>query len=163
MCALGGGPRVLRGVLRHEGPVRHAVQRLKYGDRPALADALAELWLEWSELPGGSLVPVPLHAARLRHRGYNQAALLARALGRAQGREVVEGLARLRATEPQVGRGGEARRRALPGAFEWVGKLPPPGRVVLVDDVLTTGSTLLAAAAALGARSEVVAMALTQA
>jgi ComF family protein len=103
--------------------------------------------------PGGNIdliVPVPLHATRLRERGYNQAVLLARELGQILERPVMEdALERTRATAPQVGLNAEQRLENVRGAF----RASRPGlagkRVLLLDDVYTTGSTLEAACAAL--------------
>ena len=96
------------------------------------------------------LVPVPLHPIRLWRRRMNQAALLATAVARAHGRTpVVTALSRRRATRPQVGLTRPERARNLQGAFA----VPAPAaasiagrRVVLVDDVVTTGATVNAAA-----------------
>ncbi|ADV28808.1 phosphoribosyltransferase [Pseudoxanthomonas suwonensis 11-1] len=107
---------------------------------PALADA---------ERPQ-ALVPVPLHSSRLRRRGYDQALELARPLARATGLPLAEGvLLRQRRTEAQSELGALARRRNLRGAFVVRGGRPLPAHVALVDDVMTTGATLHAAALAL--------------
>jgi ComF family protein len=135
-------------MARLEGPLREAVHRLKYGDRPQLASRIAETVVSRSRLAPGLLVPVPLHPARRRRRGYNQAELLAEALAGLTGAGVVDGLRRRVGAGSQVGRGGEARRQALRGAFEWRDTVPVPAAVVVVDDVLTTGTTLLECALA---------------
>jgi predicted amidophosphoribosyltransferase len=94
-------------------------------------------------------VPVPLHQHRLRARGYNQAAVLAAELAARLRRPLVAGLARVLDSPPQVGQGGEGRRVALQQAFRWEAAAAPPIEVLLIDDVVTTGATLLAAARAL--------------
>lgn len=90
-----------------------------------------------------ALVPVPLHAARLRERGYNQALELARSLATAFGIPLrADLLRRLRATPPQTGLDAKTRRRNLRGAFAVAVDAVPPDHVALVDDVMTTGATL---------------------
>ncbi len=132
------------------GPVREAIHRLKYEDRPRVAAPLAELGISLGDLPPGVLVPVPLGPARLRSRGYNQAEVLARRVAASGGRGCLPGLIRTRETDAQVGRGGEDRRQALTGAFAWRGPISDgvPVEIVVVDDVVTTGATLMECARA---------------
>lgn len=115
---------------------------------PPLREAL-KLLMEPSQV---ILVPVPLHKKRELERGYNQAQLLAEGVGRAIGAPVVNLLKRVRETESQVKIGSRSERLGnLSGAFEVVGRIPVAGQIVLVDDIVTTGSTLLACAEALHA------------
>lgn len=132
------------------GPVREAIHRLKYEDRPRLARPLAELGVSLRGVPPGVLVPVPLGPARLRSRGYNQAEVLARRIAASSGRRCLPGLIRTRETDAQVGRGGEDRRHAMIGAFAWRGPISDavPDEIVVVDDVVTTGATLMECARA---------------
>jgi predicted amidophosphoribosyltransferase len=132
-------------MARLEGPVRAAIHRLKYGDRPQLAGPIVDAALILRRLAPGVLVPVPLHPARRLRRGYNQAELLAREVARRQGSSWLGGLRR-EAGGSQVGRGGEARRGAR-GGFRWIAPEVPRG-VLILDDVMTTGTTLLECAAA---------------
>lgn len=89
------------------------------------------------------LIPVPLHAARLRERGYNQALELARPLARAFAIPLRDDvLLRTRATPPQTGLDAKTRRRNLRGAFAVVPAAVLPDHVALADDVMTTGATL---------------------
>jgi ComF family protein len=140
-----------RAALLYEGRVRRLVQQFKYGDRTEYASAIAPLMaragaalLREAEV----LVPVPLHRARLFTRRYNQAALLAWALGRLSGVAVVpDALRRVRPTPPLFELGAVARALAVAGAFDM-----RPGRgvriagrrVLLVDDILTSGATCAA-------------------
>ena len=135
----------------HGGALADAIHRLKYEDRPQLAPALASLIapalspeLDWCDL----VAPISLHAHRLRTRGYDQALLLARALAQPAGRPVVaRAVRRVKDTTPQVGKDRAQRRENVAQAFagnpEVAGK-----KVLLVDDVLTTGATAHAAAQA---------------
>jgi ComF family protein len=148
----------LRAVTAYDGPARALVARLKYHDRPSQAPAMGALMARagaelLSVAPGETpplLLPVPLHALRRWARRYNQAGLLARAIGRLSGLEVKQdALLRSRATKRQVGLDAAARARNVRGAFTMTqsGALAVAGRrVVLVDDVYTTGATVQAAA-----------------
>jgi ComF family protein len=129
------------GVYRDE--LRHAIQQFKYSGDIGLDQPLAQLMAD--RLPATTatlLIPVPLHRDRLRHRTYNQSLLLARILGRRLHLPVAPDLLRrTRNTPPQQGLPAEIRRRNLQDAFALGGPLPS-GRLLLVDDVMTTGSTV---------------------
>ena len=95
-------------------------------------------------------MPVPLHASRLRERGYNQAALLASEMARQAGLIVDEHtLVRQRSTAPQVDLDAKQREENVHAAFRCTGDAPDGKQVLLIDDVCTTGATLQACAVAL--------------
>ena len=164
-------PVVVEGVtvwapLAYEGAARELVRALKFRGAVRVAEAMAAQVAAGAPdglLAGGCLVPVPLHPARRRRRGFNQAKLLADALAGRTGLAVHDCLARAGARRgagpTQVGRGRRERRAGPAGAVR-LRAGPPPRRVVLVDDVATTGGTLAACAAALraGGAEEVVAV-----
>jgi ComF family protein len=143
----------MRSAVYFEGALREAIHQLKYYGRAVLAgplgDLMATYWLQ-NPMPADVLVPVPLHTARLRERGYNQAALLAREMSRQVGLAVDEQtLIRQRATAPQVELDAAQRRENVHDAFHCVGSGLAGKRVLLIDDVCTTGATLEACAIAL--------------
>jgi ComF family protein len=144
----------IRSPFAFEGVVRKAVHHLKYGHFKALAAPLGQLLAEYLEaepVTADVLVPVPLHSRRLRERGYNQSALLAAEVGKLNSLPVVsDSLVRLRHTKAQVKTAdAEERQRNLAGAFGCRDAKLAGKRVLLVDDVCTTGATLNSCAIAL--------------
>lgn len=145
-----------RAALRYDEAARRLILPFKHADRVELSAVLAPYMARAGvELLAAAdiLVPVPLHRARLFRRRYNQAALLARALGRARSRPVLlDALRRVRGTTPLGAKSAEERVAALAGAIEMrpsratgiAGR-----RVLLIDDVMTSGATANACAAAL--------------
>lgn len=135
------------------GPVREVVHRGKFqGNRAALRQ-VAELAATRLELPArprpDAALPVPLGSRRRRQRGFNQAAVVAAVIAQAARVPLLDGLTRVRDTQPQSSRGEAERRTNVAGAFEWRGTDLAGARLWLIDDVLTTGATIEAAAAAL--------------
>ncbi len=138
----------------YDGPARALVGGLKFRGAVGLADPMAAQIAAGAPLsmlrPPALLVPVPLHPARARRRGYNQAERLAAAVARRTGMRVADCLCRGGpAGGRQVGRGRDARLAALAGAIERRPGVAVPERAVLVDDVVTTGGTVGACADAL--------------
>ena len=139
---------------RFEGLMRRAVHELKYNNFKALGSPLARLLAEYLRarpLPREVLVPVSLHPRRLRERGYNQASILVHELGRLINLPVVEGLLlRLKDTPAQARAAtAEVRRRNVAEAFACRDGQLRGEKVLLIDDVCTTGATLDSCAVAL--------------
>lgn len=138
--------------LLYAPPVDHWQPRFKFHQDLAAGRVLAALLAASCAMAPrpDALVPVPLHRARLRERGYDQALELARPLARASGLPLLDGvLLRTRETAPQSTLDAKRRRRNLQGAFVVREGAELPAHVTLVDDVMTTGATLHAAATAL--------------
>jgi ComF family protein len=130
----------------YEPPLKELIWEFKYGGRRDLATPLSGLLTEEVRLSRGqAIIPLPLARRREWWRGYNQARELTRAL--AGSLPVVEGLRRVRETKPQVELSRKERLVNLAGAFRAGAGLP--ARVLLIDDVATTGASLEAAARAL--------------
>lgn len=139
--------------MAYEGPVEPLVHRFKYQGWKRLARPLALLLCERIVVEGlasSYVVPVPLHSARRRDRGFNQSELLAQELRRELKLTEPPGrLERVRATLPQVGSDRLHRWENVRGAFEWRGESLHGRPLMVVDDVATTGATLEACATAL--------------
>jgi ComF family protein len=145
----------VRSVAIHNGALRQAIHHLKYQRRrelaPTLGGMLFEYWQE-AKLPTDLVIPVPLHSSRQQERGFNQAGLLASVLAERARLPLNDAhLTRTRATPPQVGLGAEERKVNVQDAFTWRGNGLEDLRVLLIDDVCTTGATLEACAVALQA------------
>ena len=131
---------------RWTGVVQELVYSLKYrnvrASAPQLADLMTAHLIERSINPD-IITPVPLHPSRERERGYNQSELLAKGISKSTGIPLAGGvLARVRNTPPQVSMASpEQRRQNVIGAFECMGDVAGK-RVLLVDDVVTTGATV---------------------
>ena len=152
-------------LLRYEGAIRRWVPGMKrpisplhaFGPAPRIVraiEALADLLADEIRFDLSSridlVVSVPLHPARLRQRGFNHVDPIARRIAKGLGLAWhPRALARTRRTAPQASLSGDARVRNVRGAFTCVRRFDRDLRIALVDDVLTTGSTLDAAAEAL--------------
>jgi ComF family protein len=145
-----------RAAVRYDDVARTLVHALKYGDRLDLAPTMGR-WMATAGKPlldgADALVPVPLHWRRQWARRFNQSALLAEVVAKAAEIPVsYRALKRVKATPQQVGLSQAARAQNVQGAF----RVPPDGkaevagrRLILVDDVLTSGATMDACARAL--------------
>ena len=151
---------MMRSWLIFEGPIRHALHKLKYRRNVALGDTLAHYLAEFVGKLGWQVdmvVPVPLGKNRMKERGYNQVGLVAQPLAAVNGWNYgPRALIRSRETKSQVGLTFEERKENVSGAFQAEAKLVSGGTVLLMDDVATTGATLSACASSLldaGAKS----------
>jgi predicted amidophosphoribosyltransferase len=156
---LGPAPAEVRGVamwapLAYEGPAQGVVRALKFkGARRAARAMAAQIVANappgWLDGGSGTLVPAPLHPKRARTRGYNQALLLAEAIAGRTGHTVADCLERTGSARTQMGRDRARRLTGVAGSVR-LRTAPPPAGALLVDDVITTGATLVACAEALG-------------
>jgi ComF family protein len=139
----------VRSVGPFDGWLRGAVVQLKYHGEWARTPQLGALLASTiAQLHGvDALIPVPLHSTRLRQRGFNQSLLLAQYAGEVLTLEVKEALVRTRWTEAQVSLGAQQRKANVAGAFAMQPNIAVAGlSIALIDDVVTTGSTLSACA-----------------
>lgn len=144
-----------RAVFPYDRLMRASIARFKYRGRREYADfyaeemvkSLGELLLSWEP---DALIPVPLHKSRMKRRGFNQAELTARKIGESLGIPVKTGLLlRTKKTSPQKELNDTQRRANLKNAFQVSQNDVRLKKVVLVDDIYTTGSTMDAAASVL--------------
>ncbi len=153
-----------RAALLFEGKTKELIHRFKYGNKSQCSRPLGLLTIQHlaqfvTAISPDVLLPVPLHPKRLRHRSFNQALLLSEILGKAWHLPISRSnLQRIRWTEPQINLSAEERVRNVRGAFAVTDPQALSGkRVVLVDDVYTTGSTVAECARVLkGAGTEAV-------
>jgi ComF family protein len=149
------GHRVL-APFSYEGPVAKAIHRLKFSNRPELAHSLGQRLateVVLARIPSGAtIVPVPTTPERIVERGYNQSALLASAMSRKSGiRLIPTALRRNHSAPHQVGADKAQRARQVAGAFTADSGIIANAKVILVDDVVTTGATSAACAKAIEA------------
>ena len=136
-----------RAPLRYEGVGKEIVHSLKYRGYTAVVERLAAplmLGVLDGERHYDAVVPVPLHRSRLRRRGFNQAELLARGVAREINAPVSDTLQVVRRTRDQTELSAAERRANVEGAYTARGRVR--GRVLLIDDVFTTGATMSACA-----------------
>ena len=142
------GIAYIHSAFVYEGPVRKLVHRLKYESVRQAAVPLAE---QMAFLPSGEeeiIVPVPTDKKRERRRGFNQSALLAERIGKELGMQVIPALRRVESRRPQTGLTAREREQNLVGCMASSDAVSGK-RVLLVDDVCTTGATLREAGRAL--------------
>lgn len=128
----------------YEGPLRKAIGLLKYHGIKRLAGPLSDIIMSIDMPEADAVMAVPLHVNRLRERGYNQSALMAKRIARHMNISFeADCLIKVRDTLPQVGLHFHERMKNIKGAFTVRDSRPVRGKdVILVDDVVTTGSTI---------------------
>jgi competence protein ComFC len=146
----------IRSAFRFEGTIRKTIHEFKYYNLKALSNAIAELlftYLKNNPVPGDFLLPVPLHRRRLHQRGYNQSYLIARELGKLINLPILQkGLIRITDSKPQAQASNVSERlRNVYNAFSCSSTIFSGKRLILIDDVCTTGATLEACTIALKA------------
>lgn len=146
----------VRAAFAFGGPIRESIHRFKYQGEFARAKFLSSLMFhgifrpEFVDTATWDLIAfVPLHRRRRRQRGFDQAELLARHLAEQFGLPCTEHLVRVIDTPSQVGRGEAERLVNVRGAFSWNGEPMAGAKILLIDDVITTGATMISAGAAL--------------
>jgi len=147
--------RLLRSWAVFEGPVQKAIHRIKYKNDLTLGKELASLMINYVKdlcLPIDSVIPVPLGEKRRKERGYNQAGLIAYPLALEFGWNFLpDGLIRCRETESQVGLNAMERHENVRNAFTANPKKVAGKKILLIDDVATTGATISSCTEALKA------------
>ncbi len=140
---------VARSMARYEGSLHDAIQKFKYRGKTGIGTALGNILADfvsgvWDMRAFDLVIPAPLHISRLRERGFNQAVILSQPISRRFRIPLdFSSLQRIRFTPPQVGMGRHERSFNVKGAFAVKNHLAVVGkRILLVDDVYTTGSTL---------------------
>jgi competence protein ComFC len=145
--------RMMRSWAVFDSPVQNALHTMKYRRNIGLGEAFAAQMTDFFKSLGWSvdiLIPVPLGRNRLKERGYNQVALVARPLAYAVGLDYTpRALWKARETRSQVGLTVSQRRENVDGAYQADARIVGHKSVVVMDDVATTGSTILACADAL--------------
>ena len=137
-----------RSLWVHKGIVSKAVYRFKFHNKRyyagVFAGEMAHRYETWMEKIGADvMIPVPLHSTKRRSRGFNQAELLAKELGKRTGIPVeTEAVVRAKKTRPQKQLGYREREDNLKGAFGVRGTWRAPETVLLIDDIYTTGNTV---------------------
>jgi ComF family protein len=160
-CQLGQPDRYWQGDLplfawgKYEGSVKRSIGKLKYDGHRSIGDLYGE-WLaaSWQKSPPSGIstnlvvVPIPLYPEKIVTRGFNQAELIARSFCQVTGIQLDLSLQRTRSTVAQFGLSKSARQKNVADAFALVNSsLKPGARVLLIDDIYTTGATVRSAAA----------------
>ncbi len=132
----------------YSGSIKESIMRFKYHDRPEYARFFAAAILYYGkerirQWDPDAIVPVPVHRTRLAERGYNQSLLISKEISLATGIPLKKDLvSRVKKTEAQKELSAGERFKNLKNAFEYTGSYKPPDKILIIDDIFTTGSTI---------------------
>lgn len=141
-----------KSLAAYDSACAKVIHRFKYNNRTDLAKPLAEIMTGRIDYEYDIVIPVPLHSKKLRQRGYNQSALLAKEISRLTGfKTCLKSLKRIKDTADQVGLSKTERLKNIQGAFNCSGRVysAKSANILLIDDVMTTGATVNECAKAL--------------
>lgn len=144
--------------------VQQLVKNLKFSHQRSAAEPMVEALfntINWESYKDYVLVPIPLYWRRRYQRGFNQSLILAQGISSKTGLKLDRGLIRFRSTAQQARLGKLARVKNMQQVFKWSAATLPPDKVILIDDVFTTGATINAAALTLKKSGSTVVMAST--
>jgi len=144
-CKTKYGPDFALAAFKFQGSLRRLIHEFKYEDSSSLSSAFApelvRLIIKSLAYRGYKIVPLPLTKRKLRFRGYNQSLLLARGVSRSLNLELTDVILRDEAAQTQVQSASRKERiKNIKGVFSLKGK--PPEKVILIDDVITSGATV---------------------
>jgi len=147
-----------------EKTTQKLVKRLKFSRQRSAAKPMVEALfntIDWALYKDYVLMPIPLHWGRHYQRGFNQSLILAEGLSQKTGIPVCTSLIRSKSTDQQARLGKQARIKNMQAVFKYSDVAPPPAKVMLIDDVFTTGATVNAAASTLKKAGSTVVLATT--
>src|SRR3990167_8065353 len=136
-----------RSLFLYEGVASDLIARYKFGKKRELALCFGNLFCEYHPyIEGNFILPIPLFKSRLRKRVFNQSLEMARVISKIKKTPLLDGLIKLKSTQPQTELSRQERLHNLRNIFVWKGKSLVGEKIILIDDVLSTGATMAEAA-----------------